>query len=140
IAVAIQPRDIHGDRVGQSGREVELRALIVEPAVTGLYFSGRREGQVLRRDQDRAAGRVTAEQRALRSFEHLHLIDRQKVQVDAHLIGLIEAIDIDGDVVFLPNADNGGRYAADGRLQVNAGAAELRAHGDLLKPLDAADV
>jgi hypothetical protein len=56
--------------------------------------------RLLRRDVDRAADRVAAEQRALRPAQHLETLDVQHIEQRAHAACEVNAIDVDAHAGF----------------------------------------
>src|SRR3546814_1873056 len=84
--------------------------IIIEISVAGADHALGGVRRVTREHLDRAAGRVTTEQRALWSLEHFDPLDIRQVKAAAGLARLIDAIVIDGDIGLGPRL---GQLGAD---------------------------
>ena len=80
---------------------------------------------------DQAAGRVAAEQRALRALEHFDPLDIVEVVDGLREVGKVDAVDIDRIAAFLADRRIGRAHAADEDQPARAGARELHARDHL---------
>src|SRR5262245_27429893 len=88
-------RDAGADSVGDRSGEIAADAPIVIFGVGHLGLALPLITRCDRIDQNSAAGRVTAVERALRSFQDLDVVDAGKVDVRALRRGLVEAVNVD---------------------------------------------
>jgi hypothetical protein len=82
-------------------------------------------------DDDRAAGRILAIERALRSLEYLNHLGVRHLGIQGRDARLIYAIHVDRHVRAVPDSGCVGRNAADGRQYEGAVKRQLEAWSDL---------
>ena len=111
VALRAGEREAPGDLLRQRTGDRRLRLHEPQVAVVQLEVGSRREARLARRDVDGAGRGVLAEQRALRSAQHLDLIDVEEVERRRRRPRVEHAVDVE----------------ADARLEAVVGQAERRA-------------
>ncbi len=140
VAAAVEALDIHRDGLADAVGRIGLGTELIEAAVGQLDLAARFRAWLGRLDQDRAAGRVAAEQGALRALQNLDGLHVQQLGVGRQRVGRIEAVDVDADVAAAARGGHGGADAADRRLEEGAGIVEAQAGGDLRDVRQLADI
>ena len=128
--------DAGGDRVGQRAGNGGLRLLVVEIADRQFGAPLEVEGRLVGRDVDRARRGVLAIERALRTAQHFHLVDVEKVEGRGGDAAVIDIVDIDADALFKAVAGEAERHAkaADvDRSVAGIGGIDLQRRRELLQ-------
>ena len=127
------------DAVGYRAADKATENLVVEIAVAGVELAGQRFRRRQSVDQNRAARGVAAIQRTLRTLEYFDAFEIGEVGVDRRHIRLVEAIDIDTDIVFKADACGQRTDTAHGRIRERALEVDLQAGNRLAQILQIAD-
>src|ERR1700722_14266250 len=99
-------REIHGeicgDVIAEAAGNVEITVDSLVIAVAEIRITAEFARRILGVDENRAAGRIPSEQRALRPLQNIHIRNVVKLEQRGSRRGDVDAIDIGGNRVFLP--------------------------------------
>ena len=134
VAVAhplVMISEVCGDRVADGAGDVAVEpgGVVVAIAELDVALGGVRRR--LGHDLDQPAGRVAAEQRALRALQHLDPVDVGERHDRAGRAGKVHAIEIDRDRVLDAGAVGGRADAAERRAHEADADRHLQAGGEL---------
>ena len=140
VAAAIETFDVQGHAVTDPEGRIGLRLQRVEAAVADLGLTAGDRARFGGGDDDRAAGRIPAEERALRAFQHLNAAHVEQVEVGQVGVRLKEAVHVDTDVGAATGGGDGRADTANGRLHGRPLAIEAQARRQLGRIRELLDV
>ena len=138
VGAAVVCGDADAHPVGYRTTDISAEPLVVEARVGGLGTTFPGIARRNRIDQNRTTRGITAIKRALRTFKDLHVLDVRKIDQDGERLRLIQAVDVDRDVVLIAAVDER-RDTADRRLRGRPATAQLIAAGDVRQILHRVD-
>ncbi len=94
---AAEQRGLGEDRARDGDIDAAATGDAVVLAIAHLAIAARRHPRRLEVDHHRATGRVAAEQSALRSAQHLDLVDVEEAEIGCILSGDVDVVDIGAD-------------------------------------------